>query len=81
MKTKDILKIKENLNSITLIQMRDLEFSAELTRLYVLVGDLVTMVRRPKNTLSLLDNEVKVKAAGRTLTKRNKDALVGEGVA
>lgn len=73
MKKKEITDFEENLKSITLIQMRDPEFNTEMTRLYVLVGDFVTMVRRPPKTLPLLDREVRIKASGRIIAKRKEE--------
>jgi hypothetical protein len=75
MNKKDMIEIKEKLSGITLIQMRDPEFSASLTELYVLVGDLITIVKRPHSTFQLLKTDVKARSAHRERKLRNNGDL------
>lgn len=65
MEIKDIEEVMNELKGITLIQMRNPKFNAKMTSLYVLVGDLVTMVRRPKNTFDFVSSNEKAKVSAR----------------
>ena len=52
--------------------MRDPNFNSKMTELYVLIGDLVTMVRRPLNTLSLLKSETKGRMTHRIVKEKRQ---------
>lgn len=74
MELNDIKEFEEKLRNLTIIQMKDKEFMAELSRLYVLFGDIVISIRLPTGTRDIIPfNELSLLAQRKERWKEDKE--------
>lgn len=66
----NLKKFQEDVKNITVFEMKNLENNRELTKIYVLLGDLLSMIRTPNFTpfkKEMDENRMKKSRAGKKL--------------
>jgi hypothetical protein len=73
MKPEEITKIKEILESITIADWKNPELVAEIIKLEVLLGDILSTMRAPSGTYNLIENGDKTRFRSRQ--QRSREAI------